>query len=191
MVDNEVVIRIAQKIRSTRLEKNMTIQQLATRTNVSKGLLSKIENSRTVPSLPVFVTLIQSLDISLKEFFRDIVLINGKDYLLIKKDQYSAMEREGRVGFHYQHILSQTLTTCTMEAVILEVEPGAKGRPSTTDGYEFKYMISGSCEYQINDEMIVLEEGDSIYFDASLPHIPINNTKKKAVMLVMYFILPK
>jgi transcriptional regulator with XRE-family HTH domain len=191
MVDNEVVIRIAQKIRSTRLEKNMTIQQLATRTNVSKGLLSKIENSRTVPSLPVFVTLIQSLDISLKEFFRDIVLVNGKDYLLIKKDQYSAMEREGRVGFNYQHILSQTLTTCTMEAVILEVEPGAKGRPSTTDGYEFKYMISGSCEYQINDEMIVLEEGDSIYFDASLPHIPINNTKKKAVMLVMYFILPK
>jgi transcriptional regulator with XRE-family HTH domain len=191
MVDNEVVIRIAQKIRSTRLEKNMTIQQLATRTNVSKGLLSKIENSRTVPSLPVFVTLIQSLDISLKEFFRDIVLINGKDYLLVKKDQYSPMEREGRVGFNYQHILSQTLTTCTMEAVILEVEPGAKGRPSTTDGYEFKYMISGSCEYQINDETIVLEEGDSIYFDASLPHIPINNTKKKAVMLVIYFILPK
>jgi transcriptional regulator with XRE-family HTH domain len=182
MVDNEVVIRIAQKIRSTRLEKNMTIQQLATRANVSKGLLSKIENSRTVPSLPVFVTLIQSLDISLKEFFRDIVLINGKDYLLVKKDQYSPMQREGRVGFNYQHILSQTLTTCTMEAVILEVEPGAKGRPSTTDGYEFKYMISGSCEYQINDETIVLEEGDSIYFDASLPHIPINNTKHKAVI---------
>jgi transcriptional regulator with XRE-family HTH domain len=191
MVDNEVVIRIAQKIRSTRLEKNLTIQQLATRTNVSKGLLSKIENSRTVPSLPVFVTLIQSLDISLKEFFRDIVLVNGKDYLVVKKEQYTSMEREGRVGFNYQHILSQTLTTCTMEAVILDLEPGAKGRPSTTDGYEFKYMISGSCEYQINDETIVLDEGDSIYFDASLPHIPINRTGKKAVMLVMYFILPK
>jgi transcriptional regulator with XRE-family HTH domain len=191
MVDNEVVIRIAQKIRSTRLEKNLTIQQLATRTNVSKGLLSKIENSRTVPSLPVFVTLIQSFDISLKEFFRDIVLVNGKDYLVVKKEQYTSMEREGRVGFNYQHILSQTLTTCTMEAVILDLEPGAKGRPSTTDGYEFKYMISGSCEYQINDETIVLDEGDSIYFDASLPHIPINRTRKKAVMLVMYFILPK
>ena len=65
MVDNQVVSRIAQKIRSTRLEKNLTIQQLATRTHVSKGLLSKIENSRTIPSLPVFVTLIQSLEISL------------------------------------------------------------------------------------------------------------------------------
>ena len=191
MVDNEVVVRIAQKIRSTRLEKNMTIQQLATRTNVSKGLLSKIENSRTVPSLPVFVTLIQSLDISLKDFFRDIVLLNGKDYLLVKKDEYTNMEREGRTGFNYQYILSQTLTTCTMEAVILELDPGAKGRPSTTDGYEFKYMISGSCEYQINNETVLLDEGDSIYFDASIPHLPINKSRTKAVMLVIYFILPK
>src|SRR6187549_3372834 len=105
MIDNQVVSRIAQKIRSTRLEKNMTIQQLATKTKVSKGLLSKIENSRTIPSLPVFVTLIQSLDISLKEFFHDMVLINGKDYLLVKKDQYASMQREGRTGFNYQYIL--------------------------------------------------------------------------------------
>jgi transcriptional regulator with XRE-family HTH domain len=191
MINNETVSRIAQKIRSTRLEKNMTIQQLATRTNVSKGLLSKIENSRTVPSLPVFITLIQSLDISLKEFFRDMVLINGKDYILVKKDEYPSMEREGRSGFNYQYILSQTITTCTMEAVILHLEPGATGRPSTTDGYEFKYIISGNCEYQINNETIVLEEGDSIYFDASVPHLPVNRSRRKVVMLVIYFIFPK
>jgi transcriptional regulator with XRE-family HTH domain len=191
MIDNEVVNRIAQKIRTTRLEKNMTIQQLATRTNVSKGLLSKIENSRTVPSLPVFITLIQSLDISLKEFFQDMVLTNGKDYFLVKKDQYTNMEREGRKGFHYKYILSQTLTHCTMEAVILELDPGATGRPSTTDGYEFKYIISGNCEYEINNETIQLEEGDSIYFDASVPHLPVNKSRRKITMLVIYFILLK
>jgi len=191
MIDNEVVSRIAQKIRSTRLEKNLTIQQLATRTNVSKGLLSKIENSRTIPSLPVFVTLIQSLDISLKEFFQDMVLINGKDYLLVKKEQYTAMEREGRAGFNYQYILSQNITNCTMEAVLLTVEPGAKGKPTTTDGYEFKYMLSGSCEYLINNEAIRLDEGDSLYFDASVPHLPVNKSRRKVVMLVVYFILPK
>jgi transcriptional regulator with XRE-family HTH domain len=191
MIDNEVVARIAQKIRSKRLEKNLTIQQLSSRANVSKGLLSKVENSRTVPSLPVFITLIQSLDISLKEFFEDMVLINGRDYLLVKKDNYVPVEREGRAGFNYQYILSQTLTTCTMEAVILTLDPGAKGRPSTSDGYEFKYIISGNCDYQINNEIIQLEEGDSIYFDASVPHLPINSSRKKVVMLVLYFILPK
>lgn len=191
MVDNEVVSRIAQKIRSTRLKKNLTLQQLATRTKVSKGLLSKIENSRTIPSLPVFVTLIQSLDITLKEFFEDMVLINGKDYLHIKKDLYTSVEREGREGFNYQYILSQNITNCTMDAVLLTLAPGAKGNPTTTDGFEFKYMLSGNCEYHINNEIINLEEGDSIYFDASVPHLPINRSRRKVVMLVIYFILPK
>jgi len=191
MIDNEVVSRIAQKIRATRLEKNLTIQQLATRSNVSKGLLSKVENSRTIPSLPVFITIIQSLDISLKEFFHEMVLINGKDYLIVRKDQYTPMEREGRTGFHYQYILSQNITNCTMEAVLLTLEPGAKGKPTTTDGYEFKYMLSGNCEYQINNELVQLNEGDSIYFDASVPHLPVNRSRRKVVMLVIYFILPK
>ena len=191
MVDNEVVSRIAQKIRATRLEKNLTIQQLATRSNVSKGLLSKVENSRTIPSLPVFVSIIQSLDISLKEFFHDMVLTNGKDYLLVKKDDYTPLEREGRSGFHYQFILSQNITNCSMDAVLLTLEPGAKGKPTTTDGYEFKYILSGSCEYQINNEVILLEDGDSIYFDASIPHVPLNHSRKKVIMLVIYFILAK
>lgn len=191
MIDNEVVTRIAQKIRSARLAKNLTIQELATRSHVSKGLLSKIENSRTIPSLPVFVTLIQSLDISLKEFFHDMVLINGKDYLHVRKGDYSLMEREGRTGFEYHHILSQNISSCTLEAVILTLEPGAKGKPTTTDGYEFKYMLSGTCTYQINNEVIKLEEGDSLYFDASVPHLPVNNSRRKVTMLVIYFLVPR
>jgi transcriptional regulator with XRE-family HTH domain len=191
MIDNEVVSRIAQKIRSARLGKSLTIQEVARRSNVSKGLLSKIENSRTIPSLPVFISLIQSLDLSLKEFFEDMVLMNGKDYMHIRKDDYKPMQREGRNGFSYLHILSQNITNCTMEITLLTLDPGAKGNPTTTDGYEFKYVLQGKCDYYINHESIQLSEGDSIYFDASKPHLPVNNSRKKTVMLVVYFILPK
>ena len=159
MIDNQVVSRIAQKIRSTRLEKNLTIQQLATRTHVSKGLLSKIENSRTIPSLPVFVTLIRSLEISLKEFFQDMVLANGKNYLLVKKDQYAPLERALRSGLNYQFILSQNVTNCTMEIVLVTIESGSKEKPSTTNGYKFNYIVSGSCEYTVNNDSLQLEEG--------------------------------
>ncbi|MBX2944215.1 MAG: helix-turn-helix transcriptional regulator [Cyclobacteriaceae bacterium] len=110
MIDNEVVSRIAQKIRATRLEKNLTIQQLANRTKVSKGLLSKIENSRTLPSLPVFITLIQSLDISLKEFFSEMVLLNGKDYLVVKKvntKRWSAKDAKGSITSIFFHRIFQ------------------------------------------------------------------------------------
>lgn len=191
MIDNEVVSRIAKKIRTTRLEKNLTIQELATRSHVSKGLLSKIENSRTVPSLPVFVTILQSLDISLKDFFEDMAMLNGKNYLLVKKVDQQLMSREGRPGFEYQHIFSQNMTNCTIEATVLTLEPGAKGNPTTTDGYEFKYMLSGTCEYHLHNEVIELEEGDALYFNASVPHLPINKSRRRVVMLVIYFIQAK
>src|SRR5690349_13611644 len=74
MIHDETVIQIAQKIRAVRLQKKLTIQQLADRAKLTKGLISKIENSRTVPSLPVFVGLIRALDVSLKDFFEDITL---------------------------------------------------------------------------------------------------------------------
>ena len=191
MIDNQVVSRIAQKIRSTRLEKNLTIEQLATRTHVSKGLLSKIENSRTIPSLPVFVTLIQSLEISLKDFFQDMVLVNGKNYLLVRKDQYAPLEREPKSGLNYQFVLSQNVTNCTMEIVLLTIESGAKGKPTTTSGYKFSYIVSGSCEYAINSNKLQLEEGDSIYFDATHPHMPINRSRRKVTLLSIHFILPE
>jgi transcriptional regulator with XRE-family HTH domain len=191
MIDVESVSRIAQKIKATRHSKGLTMQELCNKAMISKGLLSKIENSRTIPSLPVLVNLIRSLELSLKEFFEDMVLLNGKDFVLIRKNDYTPMTKEGRPGFHYLHVLSQNIPGCTLEVALLTVEPGATGRPTTTDGYEYKYMLSGSCQYQIGEELISLENGDSIYFDASKPHLPINNSRSEALMLVVYFLITK
>jgi transcriptional regulator with XRE-family HTH domain len=189
MIDNEVISRIAQKIRATRLQKNLTIQQLATRMHVSKGLLSKIENSKTIPSLPVFVTLLQSLDISLKEFFEDMLLINGREFVLVKKDHFKSKDGASQNGFVYQHILSQNISYCTMEASLLTIEPGSKGKMTTSDGYKFNYILCGSCESQINNDLIQLDEGDAVYLDASVPQTLINNTRKKVSLLVVAFIV--
>lgn len=188
MIDNEVISRIAKKIRATRLQRNMTIQQLATRMHVSKGLVSKIENSKTIPSLPVFVTLLKSLDISLKTFFDDMLLISGPEFVLIKKDQLNAVEMDGTNGVSYQNILAQHIPQCTVEASLLTINPGSIGKTITTDGYEFKYILSGTCEYQINDRLILLEEGDTIYVDATSPHTLANHTNKRVVILAISFI---
>jgi uncharacterized RmlC-like cupin family protein len=40
----------------------------------------------------------------------------------------------------------------------------------------------------INDDMVTLEEGDAIYFDGSMPHVPVNNSRRKTVMLALYFL---
>lgn len=187
MVDNQVVSRIAKKIRNARLEKNLTIQELASRTHVSKGLLSKIENSRTVPSLPVFVTLIQSLELSLKEFFQDMVLINGQDYLLVKRDQYLAARSNGVTGVISQMILSQNISNSTMQVTLLSIEANVSESVSSFTGFKFHFVVAGSCAYSINNTMIQLEEGDALYFDATIPHMAVNNSDTKVTLLSIHF----
>ncbi|MEX1239555.1 MAG: XRE family transcriptional regulator [Cyclobacteriaceae bacterium] len=178
---------IAQKIRAIRLRKKLTIQQLALKTNVTKGLLSKIENSRTVPSLPLFVKILESLDISFKDFFEDMSTDSKKGFWHMRKGQYVQAEHEGRLDFDFRRIVSPRLPSSTAEISLVRITPGGNISPSIIEGYEFQHVISGSFDCHINKEVIKMEEGDSIFMDASLPHFPVSTSKEEAVMLVVCF----
>ncbi|MFZ5970538.1 MAG: helix-turn-helix domain-containing protein [Bacteroidota bacterium] len=191
MTDSEMLPKVAKKIRLIRVRKNLTLQEVSRQANISKGLLSKIENSRTVPSLPVFLSIVNTLQVPLKEFFEGLELPNGKDYLLIRPSDQQALQKEEREGFDYRFIFGQTITPATMEVALLTVQPGAKSRLTTTDGYEMKYVLSGACDYYIGEEHIRLERGDAIYFDASKPHMPVNRGHEPVVMLVIYLLTMK
>ena len=185
MVDNEVVTRIARKIRATRLEKKLTIQQLANRTRVSKGLLSKIENMRTVPSLPVFVTLIQSLDVSLKDFFKDLAVSDGKGYMVMRKELYINQHTNGKAGISHHHILLQSIPDCTMEASFITITGPDNGKISTSSGPVFIFLLNGSCQLTIQGDTITVNEGDVLTFDGATEHSITSDTN--ATMLRLTF----
>src|SRR5690606_40161850 len=48
-----------------------------------------------------------------------------------------------------------------------------------TDAYEYKYMLSGECTYIIGDEEVLLYEGDAIFFDGRIPHVPVNRRSEE------------
>jgi transcriptional regulator with XRE-family HTH domain len=171
MVDNDVVARIAKKIRATRLEKKLTIQQLANRTRVSKGLLSKIENMRTVPSLPVFVTLIQSLEVSLKDFFKDLIQADGQVYQLVRKEDYNDQPAPGHNGISHHQILLQCVRDSNLKITLISLEAGNSGKISTGNDCVIVFLLSGSCQLRMNDEEVTLNEGDVISFDGSTDHL--------------------
>jgi transcriptional regulator with XRE-family HTH domain len=189
MLQEELIGLIANKIKEIRKKKSLTLLMLSERTNLTKGLLSKIENSRTIPSVPVLFNLMQALEIEPKDFFGSLMGAGNQNYLHLKKKDYKRIHKENRPGFDYRFILSQSLQGCTMEVVLLTVKPKSKSKPTTTDGFEFKHIVSGDCDYFIDNEKISLHEGDSIYFDASKPHYPVNNSKRKVVMLVIYYLI--
>jgi transcriptional regulator with XRE-family HTH domain len=187
-MEEDVLIQISNRIKERRREKNITVQELATRANVSKGLISQIENSRTIPSLLVLIEIIKALEIDLNEFFKDIRSRTADLPVVIKrKSEYDHFEKEHASGFHYQRIFTQSITQSTIDIVILTLEPDAIRPLVETDAFEYKYVLSGKIEYQFKEEKIILNQGDSMLFDGRIPHTPINLGTTEASMLVIYF----
>jgi transcriptional regulator with XRE-family HTH domain len=188
LMEKDILLQISNRIKERRREKNITVQELASRANVSKGLISQIENSRTIPSLIVLIDIVKALEIDLNEFFRDIrTKDNYLPVLVRRREEYDHFEKEHAKGFNYQRIFSQVISHSTIDFVILELQPDAKRPLVQTEAFEYKYILTGQVEYQFNDEYITLNTGDSMLFDGRIPHTPQNLGKEKASMLVIYF----
>ncbi len=187
-MEDNTIFKISNKIKGIRKEKGITIQEVADRAGVSKGLISQIENNRTIPSLLVLINIINALNVDLNEFFKDFNSeLDSGPIVVRKKDSYSPFEKESAIGFHYKRIFTSAMDSATMDIVLLELLPDAQRPMVETEAYEYKYIISGQVEYLFSDQTISLEEGDSIFFNGRLSHTPRNVGKEKAVMLIVYF----
>ena len=185
---DEYLIGIGKRIKQIRKEGKKTIQEIARKAHVSNGLISKIENGRTIPSLPVLLNIIQALEIEIVHFFNGMPRSMQNSYIVCRAEGYRAIEKEDdATGFLYKHIFSKQLSSIGFETVLLEIQPKASRKKVETDAFEFKYILSGNCTYLIGDEKIELKEGDSIFFDGRIPHVPRNLEKKSCRMLVFYF----
>lgn len=185
----DILLSVGRKLKEIRKSKKLVLSEVAQRANVSTALVSKIENGRTVPSLPVLLVLIQALDEDLSNFFRGVALTSDKKYFVIRKEENSPLVKEEADGFRYDLIFNKQLLSIGFEVVLLTLQPNATREPSVTDAFELKYMLDGEARYVIGDDIIDLKKGDTLYFDGRIPHIPQNISNQSTTMLVVYFYL--
>ena len=188
-----MLIQISNKIKEIRKQKNITVQELANKADVSKGLISQIENNRTVPSLPVLMNIVQSLNLDLNDFFKDINPRKKAQPKVIFKSpkDYQAFEKEYAKGFLYHRVLTRNIQGTPVDFVLLELKKGSRrNRMIQTESVEYNYMIKGKVEYHIEDKEYIVSEGESVFFDSRLPHRIANVGNNDAFMLIVYFFTP-
>ena len=184
----DYIITVGKRIKEIRKDKKLTINDIAQRASVSNGLISRIENGRTIPSLPVLFSLISALETDIAIFFKDLPVQTKSPFLVFRREEMTTIEKEENAkGFVYQHIFSKQFPFVGFECVLLEVQPGSKREKVITDAFEFKFIISGECTYVIGEEEVLLKSGDSIFFDGRIPHVPVNKSNLSSTMLVVYF----
>lgn len=187
-MEHEILVQISNKIKSKRKERSLTLQDVAERAGVTKGLISQIENSRTVPSLLVLIQIIKALGIDLDDFFKELSLHSTEAPILVqRKSDYERFEKEPASGYEYFRIFTKKVKQSTVEIVLLEIQPGSTSDFAQKEAFEFNYLISGSARYIFRDQVINLESGDSILFDGRLEHNSMNEGNDPVQMLVVYF----
>jgi len=159
---------IGKKLKATRLRNDMTIQELATSSNVSSNMISRIERGLTTPSVEIIVRLANSFGMSINYFVEEAE--KGSTIVHTKKGQ-----GEPIFFFEDKHqiiSLTQGLRDPNFTVFFDTIEPncGSGDGGMVHSGEEFALVVEGALEFIVDDERFVLEEGDSIVFKASLPH---------------------
>jgi len=191
-MSGEDISYVGKRIKEIRLSKEFKLVEVAVNAGISKGLLSRVENGRTIPSLPVLLEIISALGEKPGSFFESIDYSSSSPfYKLIRRNDYQPIEKEDSVGFNYYSIVSRSFSDVTFTAVLLELEPNASREMVTTDGMEFIYLVAGNIDYQLGSATISMKEGDSLFFDGRVPHLKINKSEQTARILVIYLLFNK
>lgn len=186
IMEGAFLVEVSRRIKERRTSQRLTVQELADRAGVSKGLISQIENGRSIPSLPVLFQIIQSLNSEVGDFFENLKL-SEPVVLVQKKDSFEAFEKEDAQGFQYQRILTRSMAASTVDVVLLELAPHSQREEVRTEAFELKYILKGQVDYLINGQSYPLEAGDALFFDGRLPHLPRNTGRQSCQMLIVYF----
>lgn len=186
-MQNDIILQISSRIKEKRKEKKITLQELATEAGVTKGLISQIENNRTIPSLTVLLSIIKALHVDLNDFFGNLDNKGTNEPVLIKASNLQPFEKEYTVGSYYERIMSFKQDGKLVDVILYRQEKNAKRGFVSTNAFEYNYMIKGRMQYSIDGKEYILEEGDSFYYDASRPHLSACLTETDYTMLVIYF----
>lgn len=169
----------------------MRLVDLSNQANISSAMLSKIENGRIIPTIPTLFQLITALDVEPSAFFAELNDQNKfSNYLLIRQENYvSYIKEESAQGFNYQSILEHTQGSDNFQISLVTLDPDNKRPQVSTNAFEFLFLIEGQIKFHLEETVLEIRKGDSLFFDGRIPHVPINTQKQPVIYLVIYFFI--
>jgi len=172
--ERDLQVAIGREVRSIRRQHSMTVADLARKTGLSVGMLSKIENGVTSPSLTTLQTLSHALSTPVTAFFR--LFEERREAQHVKAGEHVEIARRGtRAGHQYNLLghLGPNQSGVVVEPYLITLTTASDVFPTFQhDGLELIYMLEGEIVYRHGDETYHLRPGDSLFFDADAQHGP-------------------
>lgn len=177
---------LGKRIKEFRMKKGLTLQKLEEKTGFTKGYLSKVENTKKAPPVSTLVVLAKALEVSLSEIFGEKE--EKSTISMVKRNERQVVARNGTIFSYSYQTLAHKFYKKHMEPYILTLPVKPKQVPLFQhDGEEILFVLEGTMKFFHGDQEFIAEEGDCLYFDASVPHHGICQGKKEVKCLMVIY----
>jgi transcriptional regulator with XRE-family HTH domain len=170
---------VGERLRDARLARGWSTRDLAQAGAIALNTVSLIERGKVSPTVSTLQKLASALEVSLSFFVEES---EGRRVLFLRPGQ----RRQARgVGVTLEN-LGAGLPGQTMEPLLLTIDPEASSGPESIvhGGHELVFCLAGQIEYRVGDEVFAMCPGDSLFFEANLPH-GWRNTSPEAARLLL------
>ncbi|CAJ1505216.1 helix-turn-helix domain-containing protein [[Mycobacterium] holstebronense] len=153
---------MTQLLRAVRKQRGLTLEGLAERTGLTKSYLSKIERSRSTPSIAVAIKVAQALDVDVAQLFSER---GDEDKIAVDRAADRSEDRQ-----RYRAMAANMLGKSMSPFVVRPTGDASRDGHPVHQGQEFVFVHTGTVELEYGDTTLTLGAGDSAYFDASISH---------------------
>jgi len=182
---NEIGLRVKEARRS----RGFSMFDVYLRTDIPVDILAQIEEGEIVPPLGSVIKLAKALDVKVGYFVSGE---EGTDYTIVRRDDRKPTSRydpkkERQYGYEYESLAPRNMDR-HMEPFLVTLKPSeTQEERSTHDGQEFIFVLSGSMEVRLGEKIHTLEAGDSIYYNAMVPHlVKCHGRESTKILAVLY-----
>ncbi len=156
--------QIGAKVRNLRNQNGLTQEELADRTELTKGFISQLERGLTAPSISSLMDIVECLGTNLSDFFHE----EKEPQIVYPKEDYFEKEDENHNTITW---LVSTAQSCSLEPILVKLQPGeSMPQDKSHEGEEFGYVLEGEISVGYGERLFRVRKGDSFLYPADKIH---------------------
>ena len=169
-------MEIGSKLKELRLKNGLTLSELASRSEVTKGFLSQLERDLTSPNISTLEDILEALGTNLQEFFSE----KPEEQIVFRKEDVFVDAQENETI----HWIVPNAQKNAMEPVRMTLHAGGTSEVYLPhEGEDFGYVIKGSIRITYGGKTHTVRSGESFYFKAGKKHFLENTGSRDAILI--------
>jgi quercetin dioxygenase-like cupin family protein/ribosome-binding protein aMBF1 (putative translation factor) len=185
----DIIVNVGERVKTVRQRLGLSLEDVYQRTDIQVPLLSQIEAGEVAPPLGIVIKLAKALEMKMGYF------ISGEEdraYTIVRRDDRKVVSRyDSTRGKHYGYeyeSLAPHKRDRHMEPFLVTLYPATtEEERSSHDGQEFIFVLQGKMEVRLGEEIHILQPGDAIYYDSTVPHLVKSSGEETTKILAVLY----